>query len=132
MARPKGIEIKIDLDQIEKLAQIGATQHEMAHFLGVSTGLIEERLSRPEFRAAWDRGQANLKLSLRRQQVKLADTGNVTMLIWLGKQLLNQSDKVSTEVSGPSGSAVTIDVTDTARQRLMDRINTVAARLGQG
>ncbi len=94
MSRTKGTEVKIDLDQIEKLAQIGATQHEMAHFLGVSPATIESRLQRPEFRAAWDRGQANLKLSLRRQQVKLADTGNVTMLIWLGKQLLGQSDKI--------------------------------------
>lgn len=133
MSRTKGTEIKLDLEQIEKLAQIGATQHEMAHFLGVSPATIESRLARPEFRAAWDRGQANLKLSLRRQQVKLADTGNVTMLIWLGKQLLGQSDKMSTEVSGPGGMAVEIDVSnpDASRQRLLDRIAAIEARRGQ-
>ena len=34
-----------------------------------------------------------LKVSLRRQQIELAKTGNPTMLIWLGKQLLEQRDK---------------------------------------
>ena len=129
--RPVGTEIQIDLETIEKLAQLGCTQHEVAHFLGVVPATLESRLQRPEFRAAWDRGQAHLKVSLRRNQVKLADAGNPTMLIWLGKQLLEQSDRVSTEVSGPGGNAVQVDVGDSARQRLIDRINRVAARMGE-
>ena len=36
------------------------------------------------------------KVSLRRAQIKLAESGNATMLIWLGKQLLNQRDEVWT------------------------------------
>jgi len=36
---------------------------------------------------------ANLKVSLRRWQVRKARQGNVQMLIWLGKQLLGQRDK---------------------------------------
>lgn len=36
-------------------------------------------------------------MSLRRQQIALAEKGNATMLIWLGKQLLGQSDKVDTK-----------------------------------
>lgn len=92
----------IDIEQLEKLAAIGATQPEVASFLGVSLATIENRLQLPEFRDAWDRGQANLKLSLRRQQVLLADKGNVTMLIWLGKNLLGQRDNI--EVTGKDGS----------------------------
>ena len=34
------------------------------------------------------------KMSLRRQQFKSAENGNVTMQIWLGKQWLGQTDKV--------------------------------------
>ena len=33
-------------------------------------------------------------MSLRRQQFKSAEAGNVTMQIWLGKQYLGQTDKV--------------------------------------
>ena len=33
---------------------------------------------------------------LRRQQIEAAKKGNATMLIWLGKQLLEQSDKAET------------------------------------
>jgi hypothetical protein len=35
----------------------------------------------------------NGKTSLRRYQWKLAESGNATMLIWLGKQYLDQADK---------------------------------------
>ncbi len=132
VGRPTGTEMKLSLDTLEKLAQLGCTQHEVAHFLGIAPATIESRLQREDFRAAWDRGQAHLKISLRRNQVKLADDGNPTMLIWLGKQLLGQSDKVSTEVSGPGGNAVKVDVGDSARQRLIDRINRIAERQGQG
>lgn len=108
-----GDNIKLDPEQFEKLASIGATQHEAAHFLGVSPATVEGRLMRPEFRAAWDRGMSNLKLSLRRQQVKLADTGNVTMLIWLGKNLLGQRDNLDSKLTGggPNGELEVIDGT---------------------
>lgn len=33
-------------------------------------------------------------MSLRRAQMKLAESGNATMLIWCGKQYLGQTDKV--------------------------------------
>ena len=36
---------------------------------------------------------ANGKMSLRRKQFDQAMSGNSTMLIWLGKQWLNQSEK---------------------------------------
>ena len=38
---------------------------------------------------------------MRAKQVELAKAGNVTMLIWLGKQMLDQSDKQ--EVTGKGG-----------------------------
>ena len=34
------------------------------------------------------------KMSLRRQQFKSAEAGNITMQIWLGKQYLGQNDKI--------------------------------------
>lgn len=92
--RPEGTEAKLDLVEFEKLAQLGCTQGEAANFLGVSVATIETRLQREDFRKAWDKGQATLNLSIRRSQVKLADAGNATMLIWLGKQRLGQKDRL--------------------------------------
>ena len=45
------------------------------------------------FRRADEKGTGRLKVSLRRQQIEVAKGGNVTMLIWPGKRLLEQSDK---------------------------------------
>ena len=79
-------QISISLEEVEKLGQIGATQAEIAAFFGVSVPTIERRFQKPEYREAFDRGFANLKLSLRRSQVKQASSGNTLMLIWLGKE----------------------------------------------
>ena len=47
-----------------------------------------------------DRGKAKGRISVRRQQMKLREAGNATMGIWLGKQILGQTDEVRHEVSG--------------------------------
>jgi hypothetical protein len=39
-------------------------------------------------------------------QFKAAEGGNATMLIWLGKQYLGQSDKTQHELSGPGGGPI--------------------------
>lgn len=43
-------------------------------------------------------------------QFKAAEGGNATMLIWLGKQYLGQSDKTQQEISGPEGKPVQVQV----------------------
>lgn len=88
MGRPR---IQIDEKQLEELAGIGCTTPEMATIMGVSEDTLERR-----FAGVIEKGRANRNMSLRRQQVIIANTGNVSMLIWLGKQLLGQSDKVET------------------------------------
>jgi hypothetical protein len=45
------------------------------------------------------RGRARLRKSLRRAQIKSALSGNSTMLVWLGKQYLGQSDRLDHSVS---------------------------------
>jgi hypothetical protein len=40
-----------------------------------------------------EKGRSILKMSLRREQVRLAKQGDRTMLIWLGKQYLGQSER---------------------------------------
>ena len=40
------------------------------------------------------------RMSLRRMQWSAAENGNSTMLVWLGKQYLNQKDKQEQTISG--------------------------------
>jgi hypothetical protein len=92
-ARRRGPKGKpIDLVQLEKLCALQCTQAEIGDFFGVSRPTIERRLREPEYRAAMERGYALGHISLRRMQFQAAMAGNPTMLIWLGKQYLGQSD----------------------------------------
>lgn len=87
MARPKK---QIDPEQVENLAAIHCTNEEIAAALGCSADTLTRR-----FADRIKKGKARGRASLRRKQWELAQKGNATMLIWLGKQLLGQSDRVA-------------------------------------
>jgi hypothetical protein len=101
---------KIDLAEIEKLASMQCTLEEMAGFFGVSVSTIENRRKQPQFAEALNRGRAKGRISVRRAQMKLLETGNATMGIWLGKQLLGQRDVTPVELTGHNGQAVQLDL----------------------
>ena len=90
------VRAEIDLNELEKLATLHATDAELGAWFGVSTRTIERRKLEPEFAEAIERGRANGKLNLRRNQMKMAET-NPAMAIWLGKNLLGQADRVVAE-----------------------------------
>ena len=85
--------------RVEQFASVGCTQEEIA----ILTGISARALGR-NYAETYKKGLANLKQSLRRKQVDLANGGNVTMLIWLGKNLLEQKDR--SELTGKDGSAL--------------------------
>ena len=70
-----------------KLAQIGCKDHEICAWFG-----IDEHTLNYNFRDELTTGREALKQSLRRAQLNLALSGNAVMLIWLGKNILGQSD----------------------------------------
>lgn len=92
--RPKGagkIPAKdlIDPMEVRNLAAIGATQKEIANFYGVSPDTIRRNFA-DEIR----KGHEDIRMELRRAQIKNAiNHGSNAMLIWLGKQMLGQTDK---------------------------------------
>ena len=92
MARPKK---EIDATQVERMARIGCTIEEIANVVGASRDTIERR-----FAADVAKGKNTMKRSLRRWQLKQARAGNPTMLIWLGKQYLDQADKAEAKTDG--------------------------------
>jgi len=85
----------IDPEQVRKLAALHATEDEIAAFFGVHKNTI-----RRHFKDAIRRGREEAKIELRRLQWQKARSGNVTMLIWLGKQYLGQTDREDITTGG--------------------------------
>ena len=90
MARPKKYDI--DPKQVEKMASYGMKNTEIADSLGCSKDLISKSYS-----TNITKGKADLKMSLRKAQINTALSGNATILIWLGKQILGQVDRQEVE-----------------------------------
>ena len=73
---------------VYNLARIGANDREIAQWFD-----INEDTLRYNFKDIIAKGRLDLAHSLRRAQIKVALSGNPTMLIWLGRNLLGQSDQ---------------------------------------
>ncbi len=84
MSRPKA---QISEKQVLELINRGWFLVDIAEFMGV-----DEKTIRNHFPGILTKGKAAIRGGLREDQLELARKGNATMLIWLGKQLLGQSD----------------------------------------
>jgi hypothetical protein len=115
MSRPKK---KIRAGAVYELARIGATQEEMGRVLGCDATTIGRRFS-----GEIKRGAADLKIKLRRKQISAALNGNVSLLIWLGKQLLDQTDRSRTELSGEieNSAALSLEELDARLRKLLQK-----------
>jgi hypothetical protein len=91
---------KIDLTELEKLSSLQCTDEEIAAWFGVATRTIERRRTVKKFADVIERRKAKGRISVRRMQMKLLEQGNATMGVWLGKQILGQTDQVSHQVNG--------------------------------
>lgn len=92
MARPK-IYPKITPEVLEKqihdLAAINCTWQEICTIVG-----MKERTLKRRYGAQYKKGLEAGKMSLKRKMFDTAIGGNVTMMIWLSKQMLGYTDKV--------------------------------------
>ena len=88
--KPVGRPRKYNLDtkQVEQLAGYGCTDTEIASFFDISRTTLERN-----YEQYITKGRESGKIRLRQMQWASAKKGNVAMLIWLGKQILGQSDK---------------------------------------
>lgn len=94
--------VQFDLKIVKKLCKLSCTDEELAAYFKCNVITVSrEKKRNKKFAAAIIEGRDHGKLSLRRKQIKVAMTGNPTMLIWLGKQYLLQKEKH--ELSGPNG-----------------------------
>lgn len=83
--------------EVYKLAQMGCKNQEIADWFG-----LDENTLTYNFSVELLKGRESLKQSLRQAQIRLALSGNATMLIWLGKNILGQSESpLDSEANAP-------------------------------
>jgi transcriptional regulator len=87
----------VNPDDVYKLAALGCSDREIATWFDMAYETL-----RYNFSDIIANAREDLKQSLRHAQIKLALSGNATMLIWLGKQILNQQENpMNTEDKAP-------------------------------
>lgn len=95
---------EIDLGELEKLVRMQCTRAEVAAWFECHEDTIDRRLLADigiNFAAYFEEKRGRGRISLRRRQWKQAiEAGNTTMLIFLGKNYLGQSDKQEIAASG--------------------------------
>ncbi len=93
MGRPKAT---IDWNDVGEMLKAGCDATAIATTLGISTDTLYVRSKKDnklDFSAYSQQKRAAGNDLLRRKQFEVAMSGNVSMLIWLGKNRLGQSDK---------------------------------------
>jgi hypothetical protein len=91
---PRLIELE---KQVENYARIGCSDRDIGDMLGVAHTTIARRYAPILIKA-----RSESRSMLRKWQMDLARKGNATMLIWLGKNVLKQSDNpISSENPEP-------------------------------
>ena len=84
-------------DEVYKLASLGCTVPEMADWFGVSVSTLKYNFG-DYIKKGWE----DIKQKLRQAQMETALKGNPAMLIWLGKNMLSQSDNpISNQDNAP-------------------------------
>jgi hypothetical protein len=92
-------EIELDAKQAEAFGACRATQETMAAIYGCHVDTIKRRMQDEdsEFCRAYKRGFSRTKMRISEAQINYALMGNASLLIWLGKQHLGQTDNPAPE-----------------------------------
>jgi hypothetical protein len=88
--------IQINWEEFDKLCALHCTLEEFACYFDCSVDTIENKVKEAhgvKFSEYFNLKKGAGKVSLRRKQFQVAMKGNPTMLLWLGKQWLDQKDK---------------------------------------
>ena len=98
VGRPKLI---FEMREVKLLGQFRAKHEAMADWFECSTKTIRRQMmnEKSEFSRVYKKALATTKMKLSEAQIKYALNGNASLLIWLGKNLLDQTDKTEIEVN---------------------------------
>ena len=110
MAKTGRPEIKISVEDFEKLCSMQCTLVEIAGFFNCCEDTIENWVKKnydgETFSEVYKKKSAKGKISIRRKQFQVADAGNTSMLIWLGKQYLGQTEKQEVSLTNTEDESV--------------------------
>jgi len=126
MAAAKGnkyAEKKINWEEFDKLCSFQCTLQEIAAWFNCSVDGIEKKCKKEKGMKFSDYYKEKRKIgliSLRRKQMQVALAGNVTMLIFLGKQYLGQSDKVDHTTKGDSIKPIEVVVSSKNEAKIFE------------
>jgi hypothetical protein len=98
---------QVNWELCANLLRIQCTGEEIAGAMGMSYDTLERACKRDndmKFAEYSELKRAEGKASLRRAQWKAAQDGNPTMLVWLGKQMLGQTDRNHLDHTSSDGS----------------------------
>ena len=117
MARP--VEFNIPKSKVQQLASFGCTNVEIASFYGCDEALIRKnysenltkgrgegkvRLRQAQMRKALGTTRIEIDKKTKKKETISNNDGNPAMMIWLGKNVLNQSENpIETDELLPSG-----------------------------
>ena len=87
-------ETVIDYEEVKRLASRLCDQKLICEILQVALSTAQHD---KDFQQAYSLGRSAVKKSLLTKQLELAEKGNYQMLQWLGKNILEQADKVETK-----------------------------------
>lgn len=91
--RPLLVLNQAGVDLVQALGRLQCTNEEIASCLGTTDTTLLNAQNKEVFLGALEKGKAEGRMSLRRIQMKLAET-SATMAIFLGKQILGQRENV--------------------------------------
>lgn len=106
--------IEINKKEFEKLCGLQCTEAEICGWFGCCEDTLNkwcknnyknESGKSMTFSEVFEQKRANGKISLRRAQMQTALAGNATLLVWLGKNWLGQSDKPETAIDTEDSAA---------------------------
>lgn len=114
---------ELDFDVVERMAASACSIDDVMFILNVSTDSMRRApYYAKKFKECYDRGQAQLRYMLLKAQVDKALSGDPRMLIWTGKQFLNQKEDYST-----SGENVrTVELRHTLKCLTVDELRKLA------
>lgn len=118
--RPKK---EISQKQFEEMCKVQCTENEICAILGIG---IDKLLSwcletyNDTFSNVYKKFSENGKMSLRRAQMRLAQT-NASMAIWLGKNMLGQTDKVDVALKEEDDDPITKAIKESLNGKQTDK-----------
>lgn len=109
IGRPKK---ELDWKLLDSILQFGARLIDCSEMCNMSDDSIQKRIKEEHgctFSEYRNRKMSKMRMKLLQKQFDVAMSGNVALLIWLGKQHLDQKDKAETTLDV---STIKIDIDD--------------------